>query len=282
MSTQEYCGRHSIHYMGRSCPRCDAEERHKELLSATEESVADTVDAMREADYRRANPGDYACPHCKYISLKRGASRCPLCQGEVESDYWSAIQAAEKAAARAAVEQKAAAAAAAAAAWERSAPERAAAAERTALAAANAAAEARRRRRLRTRLVVLSSCLVTGLFVASLIRMYYVQRRPLAPEIVGVTPAQFSVDYWFCFDAEGAVRIEPSGVLSSMAGIVSGSPAMHTYGEDSTRGYFNSDLVYPLFSQRISVVSVEPKPVRFRIWEPPRERSNMYFGCGGR
>ena len=29
-TSMEYCGRHSIHYAGDRCPRCDAEERHKE------------------------------------------------------------------------------------------------------------------------------------------------------------------------------------------------------------------------------------------------------------
>lgn len=92
----EYCGRHSIHYSGGSCPRCDAEDRHKELLDATEESAAETAEAIRESDYRRANPGDYECPHCRYTSLRNGASRCPLCRGEIGNQYWSEVRATER------------------------------------------------------------------------------------------------------------------------------------------------------------------------------------------
>lgn len=88
-----YCSNHSIDYSGDTCSRCDAEERHRELLNATEENLAQTVGAMRESDYRRANPGEYACPHCQYISLKSGASRCPLCHGEVGRRYWDDVRA---------------------------------------------------------------------------------------------------------------------------------------------------------------------------------------------
>jgi hypothetical protein len=126
MSSQEYCGRHSIHYPGRSCPRCDAEERHSELLNAAEESRAETVDAMRTSDYRRANPGDYKCPECHFVSLKKGASRCPLCRSRVGPDYWDgearreeALEAAAVVAGRAAVVAKRAAAAAHRAAYDR-------------------------------------------------------------------------------------------------------------------------------------------------------------------
>lgn len=132
MSTREYCGRHSIHYAGDSCPRCNAEERHKELLNATEATAAETVEAMRQSDDRRANPGDYACPHCKYISLKSEASRCPLCRGDVGSDYWNRVRAAEKAA----EERRQAEVAARVAEEKRTAPARAAAARAAARAEA--------------------------------------------------------------------------------------------------------------------------------------------------
>ncbi|MGZ8842789.1 MAG: hypothetical protein ACXW18_03950 [Pyrinomonadaceae bacterium] len=82
------------------------------------------------------NPGDYDCPHCKYRSLRSGASRCPLCHGEIGGDYWNAVRAQEQAAA----ERKRAMEAAAAAELIRTAPERAA-------AAARAAAEAQRLRK---------------------------------------------------------------------------------------------------------------------------------------
>jgi hypothetical protein len=84
--------------------------------------------AVSQAAYVSANPGDYDCPHCKYRSLKAGASRCPLCRGEVASDYWNAVRAKEKVEAEAAAERKRAMQAAAAAEQIRTAPARAAAA----------------------------------------------------------------------------------------------------------------------------------------------------------
>lgn len=110
-------------YAGSTCPRCDAEERHSDLLNATAESAAATVAAAHESDHRRANPGDYACPHCKYISLNYDAARCPLCRGEIGGAYWNDVRAEEKAAAerRRAQEEEAAAE------WIRTAPQRAAA-----------------------------------------------------------------------------------------------------------------------------------------------------------
>ena len=110
---------------------------------------------MRESDYRRANPGDDACPHCNYISLKRAASRCPLCHGEIGGDYWNAIQFEEKADA----ERKRAVEAIAVAEWIRTAPEREAAARAAALAAASAAEEKRQTDRLKS---------IVGLVVGSI------------------------------------------------------------------------------------------------------------------
>jgi RNA polymerase subunit RPABC4/transcription elongation factor Spt4 len=92
-----YCGNHDIHYSGSPCPRCDAEERHQQLLNATAGGLADTVDAMRASDYRRANPGEYECPHCKYVALKSDATRCPLCRGEIDRDYWKGVRIREQA-----------------------------------------------------------------------------------------------------------------------------------------------------------------------------------------
>jgi len=92
-----YCGNHDIHYSGSKCPRCDSEERHRDLLSVTADGLAVTVDAMRTSDYRRANPGEYECPHCRYVALKSDASRCPLCHGEIDHDYWRAARVREQA-----------------------------------------------------------------------------------------------------------------------------------------------------------------------------------------
>jgi hypothetical protein len=32
--------------------------------------------------------GDYECPECKYVSLRRDAKRCPLCKAEIADSYW--------------------------------------------------------------------------------------------------------------------------------------------------------------------------------------------------
>ena len=158
--SQEYCGSHSIHYAGDSCPRCDAEERHRELLRATEESAAETIDAMRESDYRRANPGDYACPHCKYISLRNDASRCTLCHGEVGAEYWSSVRARE----RAAEERRRAEVEARIAEEKRTAPARAAAAK----AAAERAAEEAQGRRIA--IVATTAMIAILVIIAVLVR----------------------------------------------------------------------------------------------------------------
>jgi hypothetical protein len=119
-----YCGWDDINYSGDTCSRCVAEERHQDILAQARESAEDTARAIRESDYRRANPGNYECPLCLYVSLRRGASRCPTCQGDVPSDHWAGVFAAEKARA----DQKQARKAAEAAEWARNAPVRAAAA----------------------------------------------------------------------------------------------------------------------------------------------------------
>lgn len=98
-----YCSWHSLSHGGNTCPRCDADRRHKGEL-----------EAIQESNYRRANPGEYECPHCKYTSLRRDASRCPLCRGAIVSTYWERLRAVELAdaprrrAAAAAVAEKAA------------------------------------------------------------------------------------------------------------------------------------------------------------------------------
>jgi uncharacterized protein YcfJ len=123
-----------------------------------EEDAARDRDEMKkslsEIARTMTNLGDYACPYCMQTSLKTGASRCPLCRGEIGGDYWNAVRARQKAdaerqvaAAQAAAERQRvyderqkALAEAAAAEWKRTAPEREA-------AAARAAAEAKQLRR---------------------------------------------------------------------------------------------------------------------------------------
>lgn len=80
-----YCRTHGAFYdpYGSGCPDCRDVENS-------------TFEATRETNYRRANPGDYQCPHCRYTSLKRMASRCPLCRGKVNDDYWDDVQEKER------------------------------------------------------------------------------------------------------------------------------------------------------------------------------------------
>ncbi|MBE0618638.1 MAG: hypothetical protein IH608_12055 [Proteobacteria bacterium] len=51
--------------------------------------------AAQLAEHHRANPGDFECPHCRYVTLKREASRCPMCHGEVSRGYWEDVRAKE-------------------------------------------------------------------------------------------------------------------------------------------------------------------------------------------
>ena len=41
--------------------------------------------------------GDYDCPECKQTSLRKDASRCPLCRSEISNAYWQAEYARETA-----------------------------------------------------------------------------------------------------------------------------------------------------------------------------------------
>lgn len=126
----KHCGWHDINYSGRECPRCVADERHLDILDQAQERDEVTARAIEESDYRRANPGDYECPSCFYVTLKRSAPRCPICRSDVPGDHWAKVFAAEEAKA----ELKRAREAAEAAEWARNAPAREAAARAAAAA----------------------------------------------------------------------------------------------------------------------------------------------------
>ncbi|MBL0314106.1 MAG: hypothetical protein IPP78_15700 [Holophagaceae bacterium] len=124
-----------------------AEERAREAEERREELEDERAE---EAIYRHANPGDYICNSCKYITLLKGASRCPSCHGDVPHSYWRDVDIKEEAERRAAQLRKELAAREAelrrvqeAEEWERTKPEREAAA-----AAALAAEEAKERERI--------------------------------------------------------------------------------------------------------------------------------------
>lgn len=87
-----HCDVHGIDYSGRLCPRCIADQHHEDVVDVLET-------ATRNVAWKQANPGEYECPHCRYITLKRGATRCPTCRGEVALTYWENVTAKEKAAA---------------------------------------------------------------------------------------------------------------------------------------------------------------------------------------
>jgi ssDNA-binding Zn-finger/Zn-ribbon topoisomerase 1 len=101
-----HCETHNLDHKSYNCPRCDEEERHQEIASLARLTLEASIEAAleservaieakrtaRESDFNRANPGEYACPHCKYISLKFEASRCPLCHGVIKSEYWNPIR----------------------------------------------------------------------------------------------------------------------------------------------------------------------------------------------
>lgn len=108
------CYRHGIDHSGYECPRCEAEqraeeanrrasERHEESLRHAERLAEEAryeedriaqlhADAVRDVAYRTANPGDYQCPHCRFDTLRKNASRCPRCQGTVDKSYWDKVR----------------------------------------------------------------------------------------------------------------------------------------------------------------------------------------------
>src|SRR5262249_44780340 len=101
MASKNYCSTHGIDYSSHECPRCEAEQRHRELLDAQDaasrqatEQHEERLRAIEDANYRRANPGDYQCPNCGYITLRLDFDRCPLCHGSVKAkdpEYWNRV-----------------------------------------------------------------------------------------------------------------------------------------------------------------------------------------------
>lgn len=111
-----YCTEHFIDYDSLDCPRCLAEDRHEEVVDLAQQAVHQA----KHSEHKRANPGDYKCPECLYVTLKRGAMRCPICRARITQQYWAWVEAAETAY----VAEQAQAKIAAAEAWARAEPER--------------------------------------------------------------------------------------------------------------------------------------------------------------
>lgn len=69
------------------CPDCKAAQQRAE-----EDRVA-ALELCERIAWESLNPGDHECPHCRYISLKPAATRCPLCHGEIDKLFWQEIAA---------------------------------------------------------------------------------------------------------------------------------------------------------------------------------------------
>jgi hypothetical protein len=122
--------------------------------------------------------------------------------------------------------------------------------------------------------------------------MYVANTRPMAPVIIGTTPARVTVNYWFCFEANDLVRIETATPTSFIERILrpKRSDVVTYYTADAhstqysgygTRGYSNNAALF--LGQQITVTAANSdRKVDFRIWEQPRDERRMYFACGGR
>jgi uncharacterized Zn finger protein (UPF0148 family) len=262
-----YCSRHNINHPAYECPRCEVEARHYEAQRLANARHQEAIDAARESDYRRANPGDYRCPHCKYVTLKKGASRCPMCHGEPPPSYWPEVEAREE------VERARAVAAAA----ERARLQKIADAEWRAADAqrrAEQSASDARKRRLQAWAIGIATAIALCIGV-SVATVHHKRNRPLAPTITAVTPASFTIDYMFCFAADEEVHIEPASMINDYKYDSRGNDASNGWAR---RGYSTSASY--LFGRKFTVTSSDlNRPVRFRIWEQDRVETRPYWAC---
>lgn len=91
-----YCKIHG-HFDDDYCRDCRATEERAEqdreemlgLMEATAASQAQMLESIN-------NPGDYDCPHCRFKTLRRDATRCPKCHGEISDRYWRDVEAREE------------------------------------------------------------------------------------------------------------------------------------------------------------------------------------------
>lgn len=79
------------------CPKCrdDAEQAASDRSEIIGELARSREDIANAAFYF-ANPGDYNCPSCKFLTLKKGASRCPRCQADPGLQYWAEVETKER------------------------------------------------------------------------------------------------------------------------------------------------------------------------------------------
>jgi len=91
------CSTHNVEY-NNSCPECRHEEIAEsqqnlvdglsELLEARESATEEIKECLEDLAYKQANPGDYRCPECLFITLKRNSRRCPKCLSNISGEYW--------------------------------------------------------------------------------------------------------------------------------------------------------------------------------------------------
>jgi hypothetical protein len=78
-----------IYYDHEACPRCVDAER----------GVQAGLDRIATDLAERASPldsGDFYCPHCRYRTLRQGATRCPSCHGAIDDGFWRRLAAAAR------------------------------------------------------------------------------------------------------------------------------------------------------------------------------------------
>lgn len=165
-----YCYTHGINHASYDCPRCEAEKRNEELVELLDRSIEqaqerheESARAFQDAEYKRANPGDYQCPECLYVTLKRRAHKCPKCHAAIRSEYWQPIYAREAAQAEEAARQKRLAAEE----WARGEPERQRRAKAESEEKERTALEAKHKAQAKRFLKIYIWCFVPGLAVAS-------------------------------------------------------------------------------------------------------------------
>jgi hypothetical protein len=68
------------------CPDC------RDWQDRVEADQDEVKEILSDIAWRTSNPGDYECPHCRYVSLKRDASRCPMCHANPGAEFWQLLR----------------------------------------------------------------------------------------------------------------------------------------------------------------------------------------------
>lgn len=70
--------------------------RHCRIHGSYEDTCPGCESAEESLQRAAAPLGDYECPYCKQQSLKRNASRCPLCREDPGHEYWADVEVRER------------------------------------------------------------------------------------------------------------------------------------------------------------------------------------------